>query len=74
MVPVVVVEGVGAVVLAIPPAAFVPYQFNVPPVAVKADAVVPWQYVTGLVIVGGVGRAFTVSVRLELAWHPLASV
>ena len=55
-----VVVGVGAIALAAPPVAFVPYQFNVPPepaVAAKAVAVAFLQYVTG-VVDGAAGVAF----------------
>jgi len=52
--PAVVVVGVGAVALAVPPVAAV-YQFSVPPVAavaVNALAVAFRQYTTGVVTVG----------------------
>ena len=59
--PAVVVVGVGAVALNVPPVATV-YQFNVPvPVAVNAVAVAFKQYTTGLVAVGAGAAAFTVT-------------
>jgi hypothetical protein len=54
------VEGVGAVVLPVPPVAVV-YHNSPVPVAVSAAAVVPWQYVTGVVTAGTGGKAFTVT-------------
>jgi hypothetical protein len=54
------VEGVGAVVLPVPPVAVV-YHNSPVPVAVSAAAVVPWQYVTGVVTAGAGGKAVTVT-------------
>ena len=65
MVPLVVVDGVGVVVLPVPPLAAV-YHFKEVPVAVKADALVFWQQLTGLVTVGAVGKALTVTTMLAL--------
>jgi hypothetical protein len=58
--PVVAVEGVGAVVLPVPPVAVV-YHNNPVPVAVSGAAVAPWQYATGVVTAGAIGNAFTVT-------------
>ena len=61
MVPTVVVLGVGAVRLAVPPVGSV-YHCNVFPVkavAVKAEAVSFWQYATSLTA-GATGNAFTI--------------
>ena len=55
-----VVDGVGAVALPVPPLATV-YHSRLVPVADKAVAVAPWQYVTGVVTVGATGEAFTVT-------------
>ena len=66
MVPTVVVLGVGAVRLAVPPVGSV-YHCNVFPVkavAVKAEAVSFWQYATSLTA-GATGNAFTVTVIAE---------
>ena len=54
MIPAVVVTGVGAVGEPAPPVNVV-YHNKLAPVAVKADAVAFWQYVTGLVTVGAEG-------------------
>ncbi len=59
--PAVAVEGVGAVADPAPPAAVV-YQSRFVPVAVNADAVAPWQYVTGEVTIGAAGVALIVTV------------
>ena len=56
-----VVEGVGAVLLPVPPVATV-YHNKPVPVAVKAVAVDPSQRFTGVVTVGAVGNAFIVTV------------
>ena len=59
--------GVGAVVLAVPPVASVPYHcklFVPVAVAVKATAVAFWQYVNGLTV-GAVGVAVTVTSKLD---------
>ena len=61
--PAVVVVGVGAVALDVPPVDTV-YQFNVPPaaaVAVNAVAVLFRQYTTGVVTVGAGTAGFTVT-------------
>jgi hypothetical protein len=58
--PIVAVEGVGAVTLPVPPVAVV-YHNNAVPVAVSGEAVAFWQYVTGVVIAGVRGKAFTVT-------------
>ncbi len=60
VVPVVAVEGVGAVVLPVPPVADV-YQRRLLPLAVRAVAVAPWQYVTSCTV-GAAGGAVTVTV------------
>jgi hypothetical protein len=57
--PGVVVEGVGAITLPVPPVAVV-YQSSPVPVAVSEVAVSFWQYVTG-VTAGASGKAFTVT-------------
>jgi hypothetical protein len=58
--PGVAVEGVGAVMLPVPPVAVV-YHNNPVPVAVSGAAVAPWQYVTGEVTAGAAGNEFTVT-------------
>ena len=58
MLPIVDVEGVGAAELPVPPVATV-YHNKFVPVAVSADAVAFWQYVTGLAAAGAAGIAFT---------------
>jgi hypothetical protein len=58
--PVVAVEGVGAVTLPVPPVAAV-YHNSPVPVAVRATAVSFWQYVTGVVTAGAIGNPFTVT-------------
>ena len=60
MVPVFEVDGVGAIVLEVPPVATV-YHFNAVPVAVNAIAVAFWQYVTGVVTAGAAAIVFTVT-------------
>jgi hypothetical protein len=60
-VPLVAVDGVGAVALPVPPLTVV-YHNRLLPVAVNAVAVAPSQYVTGVVTVGTVGIGFTVIV------------
>jgi hypothetical protein len=64
--PAVVVEGVGAVLLPVPPVATV-YHKRLVPVAVNAVAVAFKQYVTGLVTVGAAGAGFTVIVFVTVA-------
>src|SRR5664280_2095520 len=59
------VEGVGAVTLPVPPVAVV-YHNSPVPVAVRGEAVAPWQYVTGVVTAGARGKAFTVTETCEL--------
>jgi hypothetical protein len=54
------VEGVGAVVLPVPPVAVV-YHKRPVPVAVRGVAVVFWQYSTGDVTTGAGGKALTVT-------------
>jgi hypothetical protein len=61
--PVVAVEGVGAVGLPVPPVAVV-YHNNPVPVAVRGTAVAFWQYVTGVVTPGASGAAFTVTLTV----------
>jgi hypothetical protein len=58
--PVVTVEGVGAIALPAPPVAVV-YHSRPVPVAVRGTAVSFWQYVTGVVVAGANGKAFTVT-------------
>jgi hypothetical protein len=58
--PGVVVEGVGAITLPVPPVAVV-YHNSPVPVAVREAAVSSWQYVTGVVTAGASGKAFTVT-------------
>jgi hypothetical protein len=58
--PVVAVEGVGAVTFPVPPVAVV-YHNNPVPVAVRGAAVEFWQYVTGVVTAGTSGNEFTVT-------------
>jgi hypothetical protein len=72
--PVVVVEGVGAVPLPVPPVAAV-YHSRLVPVAVSGTAVAFWQYVTGLVTVGAGGVGFTVMVLVAVPVpHALVAV
>ena len=68
MVPAVAVEGVGAVALPVPPVETV-YHNKLLPVAVNANAVAFWQYVTGLVITGATGMGLTVT----LIGYPILS-
>ena len=72
-VPAVVVDGVGAVVLPVPPVATV-YHKRLVPVAVSAVAVAFWQYVTGLAAVGAAGIAFTFTVIAALGLSQLLLV
>jgi hypothetical protein len=58
--PVVAVEGVGAVTLPVPPVAEV-YHNNPVPVAASGVVVSPWQYAAGVVTAGAIGNAFTVT-------------
>jgi hypothetical protein len=58
--PIVAVEGVGAVTLPVPPVAVV-YHNNPDPVAVSGAAVVPRQYAIGVVIAGAIGKVFTLT-------------
>ena len=58
--PAVVVDGVGAVALPVPPVAAV-YHNKPVPVAVNGTAVAFRQYTTGVVTVGGSTAAFTVT-------------
>ena len=71
--PAAAADGVGAVLLAVPPVAFVPYQLSVLPlraVAVKAVVVEPTQYAK-LLTTGATGSTFTTTVILDLALsHP----
>ena len=60
MEPIVVVLGIGAVELPVPPTAVV-YHFRFVPVAVSATAVAFWQYVTGVETTGEDGIAFIVT-------------
>ena len=66
------VEGVGAVTLPVPPVAVV-YHNSPVPVAVRGAAVVPWQYVTGVVTAGASGKAFTVTATCELTVEVILS-
>jgi hypothetical protein len=52
-------------VLPVPPVAVV-YHNSPVPVAVSGAAVSFWQYVTGDVTAGAIGKAFTVTVTCEL--------
>ncbi len=73
MVPVADADGVGGVLLVVPPVAFVPYQLSVWPlraVAVNAVVVEPTQYAK-LLTTGAAGSAFTTTVILDLVLsHP----
>ena len=73
MLPTVVVEGVGAVALPVPPVAVV-YQSKPVPVAVRAVAVEFWQYVTGLVTVGNAGVVMIVTIKGVLTLSPQLKV
>ena len=74
MLPADVVVGVGAVDEPVPPVAAV-YHSKLLPVAVKAVAVAPSQYVTGVVTVGADGGAFTVTAIAALGLsQPAADV
>lgn len=70
----VAVEGVGAVEVPVPPVAEL-YHKRLEPLAVKAVAVAPTQYVTGLLTVGAAVPDDTLTVMLarELS-HPDAEV
>ena len=61
MLPGVVVEGVGAVGLPVPPVGTV-YHSRLDPFAVNGTAVAFWQYVTGVVTPGAAGKAITITV------------
>jgi hypothetical protein len=61
--PVAAVDGVGAVVLPVPPVAVV-YHNRFVPVAVSGTDVAFWQYVTGVVTTGASGTAFTVTLTV----------
>ena len=67
--------GVGAVVKAVPPVAFVPYQRKVfVPVGVAASGAVgaPAQYTTGDVMAGATGAALTTTLNaVDKLSHPL---
>ena len=72
--PAVVVEGIGAVALPVPPVATV-YHRRLVPVAVSAVAVSLRQYVTGVVTVGAAGNGLTVTTITALGlWQPFAFV
>ena len=77
MVPVAVADGVGGVLLAVPPVAFVPYHLSVLPVRAVADKAVvvePIQYVE-LLTTGAAGSAFTTTLILDLVLsHPSAFI
>ena len=67
-------DGVGAVVLPVPPVAAV-YHKRLPGVVAVNDATVAfWQYVTGLVTVGAKGTGLIATVAVVEAVHPVASV
>ena len=68
--PAVAVDGVGAVVLPVPPVAVV-YHNRLVPVADKGDAVVPRQYNTGVVTPGAAVAALTVTVPEPEPAQPL---
>ena len=72
-VPAVVVEGVGAVGLPVPPVGFV-YHKKFVPVAVSAVAVAFWQYVMVAVTVGGGVDAVTLTVIANLGPSQLFAV
>ena len=59
------VEGVGAVDVPVPPVGVV-YHNRLEPVAVSGVAGTPLQSVTGVVITGGLGLAFTMTVIANL--------
>lgn len=65
MAPAVVVLGIGAVALPVPPDGKA-YHNNEVPVAVRAVAVVFWQKLTGVVTVGATGVALTITARAAL--------
>ena len=75
MVPVVVVLGVGAVALPVPPEDTV-YHKRLVPVALSADAAIPSHKLTGEVTVGAAGLALTLMVMgsLSLSQVVVASV
>jgi hypothetical protein len=77
VVPAAADDGVGAVLLAVPPVAFVPYQLSELPVravAIKALVVEPAQYAK-LLTTGTAGRSFTTTVIFDLALsHPSALI
>ena len=59
--PIVAVDGVGAVALPTPPVGTV-YHIRFVPVAVNGTAVANWQYVTGVITVGAPGCVITTTV------------
>ena len=67
------VDGVGAVVLPVPPVAVV-YHNNAVPVAVNGAAAAPWQYVTGVVPVGAGGIGFTMTIISARGLSPQLNV
>jgi hypothetical protein len=70
MLPIVVVRGVGAVALPVPPVAVV-YHNKFVPDAVNATAVAFWQYVIGVTTTGAAGIAFMVTTIAALGLsHP----
>ena len=71
--PAAAVDGIGAVVLPVPPVAVV-YQSKPVPPAVSAVAVAPWQYVTGVVTVGAAGVAFIFTTIDALGLSPQVEV
>ena len=73
MVPAAAVDGVGAVELPVPPEETV-YHNKLVPVAVKAEAVAPVQYFTGLVTMGAAGVVTTVMVEVAIPEQPTLSV
>jgi hypothetical protein len=70
MLPTAAVLGVGAIEVPVPPV-LVKYHNKFVPVAVKATAVAPWQYVTGEVTVGAAVVAVTVTVIAALGLSQL---
>ena len=67
--PAVVVDGIGAVAVPVPPVGPV-YHNKLLPVAVNAAAVTFWQYITGLLTVGAAGTADTLTTITALGLSP----
>jgi hypothetical protein len=59
------VDGVGVTKLPVPPVGVV-YHNKLLPIAFNAEAVTPWQYVSGVITTGAKGSGFIVTVIADL--------